>query len=145
MKFSTVLPIAALAATEVAAHATFQQLWVNGVDQGSSCVRLPNSNSPVESVSSANLVCNANRGPAASKCGVRAGDTVTIEIHQQNGDRSCSSPAIGGAHYGPITAYLSKTADSASSDPAAGGWFKIFQNGWSKVYLLNLSTMINID
>ena len=31
----------------VSAHATFQEMWVNGVDQGNFCVRLPASNSPV--------------------------------------------------------------------------------------------------
>lgn len=36
----------------VSAHATFQEMWVNGVDQGSSCVRLPMSNSPVSDVTS---------------------------------------------------------------------------------------------
>lgn len=89
MKFSTLLPVAALAATEVAAHATFQQLWVNGVDYAGTCVRRPNSNSPVENVQSANIVCNANSGPAASKCPVPAGGTVTVEIHQV-----CSSTSL---------------------------------------------------
>ena len=37
----------------VAAHATFQELWINGVDQGSTCVRLPANNNPVTSVTSA--------------------------------------------------------------------------------------------
>ena len=36
----------------VAAHATFQEMWVNGVDQGNFCVRLPQSNSPVTDVTS---------------------------------------------------------------------------------------------
>ena len=36
----------------VAAHATFQEMWVNDVDQGSWCVRLPLSNSPVTDVTS---------------------------------------------------------------------------------------------
>ncbi len=36
----------------VSAHATFQELWVNGVDQGDCCARLPQSNSPVTSVTS---------------------------------------------------------------------------------------------
>lgn len=34
------------------AHATFQEMWVNGVDQGNYCVRLPASNNPVTSVTS---------------------------------------------------------------------------------------------
>lgn len=44
------LAIAASLVASAAAHATFQELWINGVDQGSSCVRLPLSNSPVTSV-----------------------------------------------------------------------------------------------
>lgn len=31
-----------------------------------------------------------------------AGDAVTVEMHQQPGDRSCANEAIGGDHYGPI-------------------------------------------
>ena len=50
MLFSTVF-VSSLVAS-VTAHATFQELWINGVDQGSSCVRLPQSNSPVTSVTS---------------------------------------------------------------------------------------------
>jgi cellulase len=34
-------------ATSVSAHATWQELWVDGVDQVGTCVRLPTSNSPV--------------------------------------------------------------------------------------------------
>ena len=43
---------AAIAATQVSAHATFQQLWINGVDYGSQCTRLPQSNTPVTNVMS---------------------------------------------------------------------------------------------
>jgi len=132
MKFSTVLPLAAFVATEVAAHATFQQLWINGVDQGGVCVRRPNSNSPIQDPTSSDIVCNANTGPAASKCGLKAGDTVTIEVHQQNGERSCGTLAIGGSHWGPIIVYLSKVSDSSTANPASGGWFKIFEDGWAK-------------
>ena len=45
------LAVAVSLVASAAAHATFQELWINGVDQGSSCVRLPESNSPVTSVS----------------------------------------------------------------------------------------------
>ena len=50
---------------------------------------------------------------------------------QQPGDRSCTSEAIGGAHYGPVIVYMSKVSDAASADGSAG-WFKIFQDGWAK-------------
>lgn len=131
MKFSTALPLAALAAQQVSAHATFQALWVGTQDYSSTCLRRPLSNSPVENVASPNIVCNANSGPVPGKCPVAAGSTVTVEIHQQPGDRTCAQPAIGGQHYGPIVVYLSKVSDSSTADGSAG-WFKIFENGWSK-------------
>ncbi|KAL8403290.1 hypothetical protein RB594_008516 [Gaeumannomyces avenae] len=121
----------ALAARNVAAHATFQQLWVNGVDFGAQCARLPLSNSPVTDVSSTQMRCNSNSGAVGRKCPVPAGGTVTVEMHQQNGDRSCSNEAIGGAHYGPVAVYLSKVADASKADGSAG-WFKIFEDGWGK-------------
>jgi hypothetical protein len=79
---STFALVAALAVGEVASHATFQDLWVNGVDYGAQCARLPLSNSPVTDVSSNNIRCNANSGAVGKKCPVKAGDTVTVEIHQ---------------------------------------------------------------
>lgn len=57
---------------------------------------------------------------------------MTVEMHQQPGDRSCSNEAIGGAHYGPVMVYLSKVADASTADGSAG-WFKIFQDTWSPV------------
>lgn len=119
MKSTLVLAGVTAFATSALGHATFQQLWVDGKDQQSTCARLPTSNSPVQDVSSTNIRCtslanhadfvslmslagNANQGPAASKCSVAAGGTVTIEMHQQNGDRSCANEAIGGAHYGML-------------------------------------------
>ena len=46
--------------SSVLGHATFQQLWVDDVDQAKTCVREPASNSPVENVSSAAMACNTN-------------------------------------------------------------------------------------
>ena len=31
-----------------------------------------------------------------------AGDSVTVEMHQQPNDRSCANEAIGGDHFGPV-------------------------------------------
>jgi len=73
--------------------------------------------------------CNSRPG-IAGKCGVAAGQTVTVEMHAQPGDRSCTNEAIGGAHWGPILVYLSKVADASTADGSAG-WFKIFQDTWS--------------
>jgi len=110
------------------AHATWQQLWVNGVDQAGTCVRKPSSNSPVTSVSSDDIRCGLGGGVGVSGvCTVPAGGTVTIEMHQQPGDRSCSGDAIGGNHDGPVIAYLSKVSDATTAK--GSNWFKIFQNG----------------
>ena len=80
MKF-VILSFAALAAQKVAAHSTFQQLWVGGVDYQGTCARLPLSNSPIENLNSPLMRCNANQGSAAAKCPVAAGGTVTVEMH----------------------------------------------------------------
>lgn len=131
---STLLALAALAlgAREVSAHATFQDLWINGVDQGQSCARLPPSNSPVTNVNSNDIRCNANgaRG-VTGRCAVKVGDSISLEMHQQSGDRSCSNEAIGGAHYGPVHVYMSKVSDARTADGSAG-WFKVVANAWAK-------------
>jgi cellulase len=75
--------LAALSASYVAAHATFQELWVDGVDMGSQCVRQPQSNSPVTNVASADIRCNVGGTKGVSgKCAVAPGSTVTVEMHQ---------------------------------------------------------------
>ncbi|KAL2171214.1 hypothetical protein VTG60DRAFT_3525 [Thermothelomyces hinnuleus] len=126
MRSTFAAALAAIAAQKVAGHATFQQLW-----HGSSCVRLPSSNSPVTNVGSRDFVCNAGTRPVGGKCPVKAGGTVTIEMHQQPGDRSCNNEAIGGAHWGPVQVYLTKVQDAATADGSTG-WFKIFSDSWSK-------------
>ncbi|PKS10976.1 hypothetical protein jhhlp_002735 [Lomentospora prolificans] len=141
MKSGLLALLTALAAQNVAGHALFQQLWVDGEDYISpapllylsltlTCARVPMSNNPVTNVAGADIRCNAGgaRGVGA-KCPVKAGGTVTVEMHQQPGDRSCGQEAIGGAHYGPVMVYLSKVDDAQTADGSAE-FFKIFQNGW---------------
>ncbi|OAL52844.1 hypothetical protein IQ07DRAFT_533298, partial [Pyrenochaeta sp. DS3sAY3a] len=125
----TVAVLAAITAL-ANAHATWQQLWKNGEDLQSTCARLPPSNSPIEDYTSTALQCNVNPAAASGKCSFAAGDTVTIEMHQHN-DRECTKEGIGGAHWGPVLAYLGKVEDAASAD-GSGEFFKIYQNGWKK-------------
>lgn len=82
MKSFTAAALAALWAQNVAAHATFQQLWVDGVDFGSQCARVPSSNSPVTDVSGSGIRCNVGTSRPGGKCPVAAGSTVTVEMHQ---------------------------------------------------------------
>ncbi|OTB03764.1 glycoside hydrolase family 61 protein [Hypoxylon sp. CI-4A] len=119
----------ALAATAYG-HATFQELWVAGEDEGSTCARLPSNNNPVTNVAGADIRCNVGgTTAAASKCTVAAGDTVTVEMHQQPGDRDCTREALGGNHFGPVLAYLSKVDDATAAD-GSSDWFKIFELGY---------------
>ncbi|KAA1474080.1 glycoside hydrolase family 61 protein H [Dentipellis sp. KUC8613] len=113
----------------VSAHATFQEMWVNGVDQGNYCVRLPASNSPVTSVTTPDLACNVNPSTSGNLCAVSPGDSVTVEMHQQPGDRSCANEAIGGDHYGPINIYMAKVDDATTAVGADAAWFKINEMG----------------
>lgn len=125
----TVAVIAGIAAL-ANAHATWQQLWKNGEDLESTCARLPPSNSPIEDYTSTALQCNVNPAPASGKCGFAAGDTVTIEMHQHN-SRLCTEEGIGGAHWGPVLAYMSKVEDAATAD-GSSEFFKIYENTWKK-------------
>jgi cellulase len=130
MKFLVTAVVAAFA-QQAYGHATFQQLWVDGVDKGSTCARLPLNNNPISSVTSNDIRCNAGTKPVTGKCSVAAGGTVTVEMHQQANDRNCAVDGIGGNHWGPVMAYLTKVGDSSTADGSTG-WFKIFQDGWAK-------------
>jgi len=129
MKHSLLLALSTYIAT-VVSHATFQELWVNGVDQAGTCVRLPPSNNPVTSVTSNDIRCNVGGTTGVSGvCTVPAGANVTVEMHQQPADRSCANEAIGGNHYGPVIIYMSKVS-SATTDAGAGPWFKVAEDGY---------------
>ncbi|KAI0020440.1 carbohydrate-binding module family 1 protein [Xylariomycetidae sp. FL0641] len=139
MKSSLFAVAAAAFASNVAAHSTFQQLWVDGTDMitdglilyDSQCIRMPPSNNPVTNVNSADIRCNVGGTKGVSgKCPAKAGSTVTVEMHAQPGDRSCSNEAIGGSHYGPVNVYLSKVSDSAKAD-GSDPWYKIFADSWT--------------
>ncbi|KKY29857.1 putative glycoside hydrolase family 61 protein [Diaporthe ampelina] len=126
MKSALIAMVAGLAAHRASAHATFQILYVDG------CARLPASNSPVTNVLSDDIACNAGSSSAAAKCAVKAGSTVTVEMHQQPNTKDCASEAIGGAHYGPVQVYLAKVSDAATAVGSSAGWFKIFADTWAK-------------
>lgn len=52
-------------------------------------------------------------------------------MHQQPGDRTCSTEAIGGAHYGPVIVYMAAVADATAATGADAAWFKVFQDTWA--------------
>jgi lytic cellulose monooxygenase (C1-hydroxylating) len=51
-------------------------------------------------------------------------------MHQQKGDRSCTSEAIGGRHFGPVIVYMSKVDDATKAD-GSSDFFKIGQYGYT--------------
>ncbi|KAI1341880.1 lytic polysaccharide monooxygenase [Xylariaceae sp. FL0016] len=131
MKSSMYASLAIAFAANVSGHALFQALWVDGVDMGTQCVRMPQSNSPVTNVASSDIRCNVGGSKGvAGKCAVKAGGSVTVEMHQQPGDRKCTAEALGGAHYGPVNVYLSKVDDAAKAD-GSSSFYKIFADAWS--------------
>ncbi|PVF97939.1 hypothetical protein CPB86DRAFT_395346 [Serendipita vermifera] len=129
MKLASTVLASLLAATSVAAHATFQQLWVGNTDYNDQCLRKVPSNSPVTSVSSSDVACNAGAATSPGYCNVPAGSQVTVEMHQQPGDRSCSNEAIGGNHDGPVIVYMAKVDNALTASGTSAGWFKVAQAG----------------
>ncbi|OAL01620.1 hypothetical protein IQ06DRAFT_346252 [Phaeosphaeriaceae sp. SRC1lsM3a] len=117
------------AVASVSAHSTWQEMWVGSEDKASTCVRKVKDNSPIESLSSADMFCG--RGPASQSgvCEVAAGSPLTVEMHAQHGERSCSQPAIGGNHYGPVMVYMAKVADAKTA--TSGSFFKVAEDGYS--------------
>lgn len=67
MKFNVATVLAFV--TSAAAHSTWQQLWVNGVDQASTCARLNLNNNPI-GTTTADIRCGNGRSNAASVCEV---------------------------------------------------------------------------
>ncbi|KAF6764278.1 glycoside hydrolase family 61 protein H [Ephemerocybe angulata] len=128
MRFALTSAAVASLVASASAHATWQQLWINGVDAGTACTRQVTSNSPVTSASEANIACNVHLSNS-NVCPIRAGDVLQVEMHQQQGDRSCKNEAIGGQHYGPVTVYMAKVSDAKTASPNSAGWFKVSEGG----------------
>ncbi|KAG9041219.1 hypothetical protein FS837_012545 [Tulasnella sp. UAMH 9824] len=111
------------------AHATFQYFWTDASTSTNTCVRTPPTNSPVGTVDST-MSCNVNGDTGvAGKCTVAAGQSVAVEMHQQPGDRTCTTEAIGGNHDGPVIVYMAKVSDSSTAAGSTASWFKVWQNG----------------
>ncbi|CAE6388865.1 unnamed protein product [Rhizoctonia solani] len=126
---SVIIAALAAAASTAHAHATFQYLWVNGVDQGTKCVRTPANNSPITDLTSKAVACNNNgEVAAASICPIAAGSKATVEMHQHN-NRDCTQEAIGGNHDGPVMVYMAKVDNAATADGSEANWFKVSETG----------------
>lgn len=69
-------------------HTTLQYILVNGVDQSQSALRLPGTNAPVTSVTSPDMACNIKNVGVPGIVSAKAGDTMIIEYHHDNGRTS---------------------------------------------------------
>lgn len=123
--------LAALAALPSAfAHYNFESLIVNGqVTEPYKYVRrTTNSNSPIENVSSPNIVCNqggndANIRAATQTYTVSPGDTLGFAINSELG------------HPGPQSVYMSKAPNGVTAQNylGDGDWFKVYSLTTSRI------------
>ena len=114
-------------ATAVSAHAIFQRVSVNGVDQGQlKGVRAPGSNYPIENVNHADFACNANiqykdntiiKVPA----GARVGAWWQHEIGGPSGPNDQDNPIAAshkGMSFSPYPFSLALDTNIASQAPS---------------------------
>ncbi|TFY83103.1 hypothetical protein EWM64_g911 [Hericium alpestre] len=135
-EFTSLLAFVAFA-TSVSAHTIFQEVYVNGVDQGHiNGIRVPDYDGPITDVTSNDVICNGGINPYHQPISntiipVAAGAQITAEWHHTlNGaDPSDSADPIDASHKGPLTAYLAKIPNATQTDVTGLKWFKIWEDG----------------
>jgi cellulase len=145
MKYSVISALA-LAASSVNAHAIMQRIMVDGVDQGSlTGIRAPNSNNPVQDVTSPDLLCGASSGTSSKLITIPAGSAVAgawahgLGGPQGSGD---SDNPIASSHKGPTQVYLAKVDDAVSASATGLKWFKIASDSVSSSGVWGVDNMI---
>ncbi|EJC98512.1 uncharacterized protein FOMMEDRAFT_187182 [Fomitiporia mediterranea MF3/22] len=131
------LVFAASSALSVTAHSIFQEMYVNGVDQGHiTGIRVPDYDGPITDVTSNDVICNGGINPyhqpiSQAIITVPAGATVTTEWHHTLDGADPSDPAdpIDKSHKGPVMSYLAKIPNATQSDVTGLKWFKIYEDG----------------
>ncbi|KAM9877314.1 hypothetical protein VD0002_g9086 [Verticillium dahliae] len=126
-KLSALLAIAATVPTAFA-HYNFESLIVNGAPSEAYefVRRTTNSNSPIEDVTSPNMICNQGGIDAAI---MAATNTKTVQAGDQLGFKVNSE--LG--HPGPQAVYLSKAPGAAQDYKGDGDWFKIYELTYSEI------------
>ncbi|KZV73797.1 lytic polysaccharide monooxygenase [Peniophora sp. CONT] len=132
----SLLSLVALAASSQA-HTIFQEVYVNGVDQGHlNGIRVPDYDGPITDVTSNDVICNGGINPYHTPISqviinANAGDTITAEFHHSiaGADPSDAADPIDASHKGPVIAYLAKVPDALQTDVTGLKWFKIYQDG----------------
>ncbi|KAK7972983.1 hypothetical protein PG996_007205 [Apiospora saccharicola] len=114
------------------AHAIMQKIKVNGQDQGSlTGLRAPNTNNPMQDVSSSSLACGVPGYTSNTVIPVKAGDSIEgwyqHIIGGPQGANDLDNP-IASSHKGPVTAWLAKVDNAASASATSAKWFKIWED-----------------
>ncbi|KAG6861018.1 hypothetical protein C0995_004871 [Termitomyces sp. Mi166 len=126
-------------AASASAHTIFQELYVNGVDQGHlTGIRVPDYDGPITDVTSNDIICNGGINPyhqpiSQAIITVPAGATLTTEWHHSLSGADPSDPAdpIDPSHKGPVISYLAAIPDATQSTVTGLKWFKIYEDGLS--------------
>ncbi|KAK3682197.1 glycosyl hydrolase family 61-domain-containing protein [Podospora appendiculata] len=110
-----------LGVAEVSGHYIFQQLGVASTKFSvfEHIRKNSNYNSPVTSLTSNDLRCNAG--------GESGANTVTVDV--KAGDAFSFKTDTAVYHQGPISLYMSKAPGAASDYDGSGDWFKIYDWG----------------
>ncbi len=107
---------------------------INGKDNGQlTGLRAPNSNIPVQDVSSNNMICGAPGSTSKTVLSVAPGDKIgTYWQHVIGGAQFAGDPdnPIAKSHKGPVMAYLAKVDNAASASDSGLKWFKIWQDSF---------------
>ncbi|KAI9163829.1 putative endo-beta-1,4-glucanase D [Paramyrothecium foliicola] len=139
MKHFSILTSLALAAS-VQGHAILQvglldlsvAISVNGQNQGQlTGLRAPNNNNPVQNVNSNDIVCGQSGYTNSKVITVPAGARVGHYWQHVLGGPQFPGDAdnpIAASHKGPITAWLAKVSNAASSSHQGLQWFKIAED-----------------
>ncbi|KAJ4467252.1 glycoside hydrolase family 61 protein [Lentinula aciculospora] len=113
------------------AHTIFQELYVNGVDQGHlTGIRVPDYDG-------VHLICNGGINPyhqpiSQAIIPVPAGAQVTAEWHHTLAGADPTDPAdpIDSSHKGPVISYLAAIPNATQTDVTGLKWFKIWEDGY---------------
>ncbi|KAG5730705.1 putative endo-beta-1,4-glucanase D [Termitomyces sp. T112] len=119
------------------AHTIFQELYVNGADQGHlTGIRVPDYDGPITDVTSNDIICNGGINPyhqpiSQAIITVPAGASVTTEWHHALTGADPSDPAdpIDSSHKGPIISYLAAIPNATQTTVTGLKWFKIYEDG----------------
>ncbi|KAK0219400.1 glycosyl hydrolase family 61-domain-containing protein [Armillaria nabsnona] len=117
MKFVSAFLSLSILSQSVSAHYIWTTL-IAGSTKSTGAVRLPQNNSPVTDVESADITCNVNPSPATETVSVAAGSTIGFIL-----DNTIY-------HQGPAAIYLGKAPTTAANwDGSGANWFKIAEWG----------------